>query len=372
MISVFGSDIKQKEIKYVTECMKSNWLGYGKIVERFEEEYSRKMGVQNFLMVDNCSNALYMAIHLLNLPQGSEVILPSLTWVSCAQAILLCGHKPVFADVDYHTMNITREFIIDKITDKTKAIMVVHYAGMPVKMDTIKNLGFPVIEDAAHAICSDYFGKKCGTMSDVGCYSFDSTKNLVAGDGGGLVLKSKEMYERAKYLRYCGIGKSGFDAAADTTGNARWWEYNIKEPFIRMLPNNINASIALAQLERISDLQERRKQIWEMYTNALCNEWWINTPVNNNYGTHSYFTYCIKVKKRDELAKFLFDNGVYTTLRFHPLHLNPLYKQEKEVLQNTEIINREGLNIPLHPRMKDADVEKVVTLIKMFGAGNGF
>ena len=155
MISVFGSQVGMEEIEAVKAVMQAQWMGFGKKVDEFEAAYSAKYNIDNFALVDSGSNALYMATHLLDLPKGSDVIVPSFTWVSCAQAVLLAGHNPVFCDVDLDTMNATKETISAALTSNTKAVMVVHYAGLPVEMDDVLSLGLPVIEDAAHAVaCS--------------------------------------------------------------------------------------------------------------------------------------------------------------------------------------------------------------------------
>ena len=157
-------------------------------------------------------------------------------------------------------MNVGRGYKV-KNYKKTSAIMVVHYAGLPVDMKPILELGFPVIEDAAHAIDSTYNGLPCGTIGDVGIFSFDAVKNLTVGEGGGITTKDPIKIERAKVMRYCGIGKSGFDSAVNNSNTkSRWWEYNIREPFIKMLPTNLAANIGLAQLNRIDTLQARRKR----------------------------------------------------------------------------------------------------------------
>lgn len=369
MISVFGSKVGKEEIANVTSVMEQQWMGFGKNVDKFEEKFSRKFNVPNFIMVDSGSNALFMAVTLLNLPKDSEIIVPSFTWVSCAQAVLLAGMKPVFCDVDLHSMNVTAKTIEKHISSKTKAIMVVHYAGLPVDMEEIKSFGLPVIEDAAHAVNSKHKGQHCGNIAEVGIYSFDAVKNLTAGEGGGLASREPELIERAKMLRYCGIGKSGFDAAiSNAKGKNRWWEYNISEPFIKMLPTNMAAGIALAQLEKIDELQSIRKRIWEIYQKEFEILKWIIKPKEAEVGdTHSYFTYCIRSPKRDELAHYLLDNSIYTTLRYHPLHLNPLYKQMDIRLENCETLNEDCLSIPLHPRLDDNDVDKIITTIKKFG-----
>ena len=368
MISVFGSLVGDEEISSVISCMNSQWMGFGKQVEEFEEKYQNKYQLPSFAMVDSGSNALYMAVKLLDLPAGSEVIVPSYTWVSCAQAVIVAGHKPVFCDVCLDTMNVRRVDIEPHITDKTAAIMVVHYAGLAVDMDPILDLGYPVIEDAAHAVDSTYKGQPCGRVGDVSIFSFDAVKNLTVGEGGGITARDPALIERAKVLRYCGIGKSGFDSAVNSSDDkSRWWEYNIQEPFIKMLPNNIAASIGLAQLDRIDALQARRKEIWDYYQDKFSEIDVIKTPVDASGGDrHSYFTYCIRVPQRDKLAHYLLDNEIYTTLRYHPLHLNPLYKQINVKLNNCEQLNEEALSIPIHPRMSENDSIKVADMVLRF------
>jgi aminotransferase len=371
MISVFGSLIDENEIDKVRSVMESQWLGFGKKVDEFEASFASYRGIPEMAMVDSGSNALFMAVKLLNLPQGSEVIVPSFTWVSCAQAVLMAGCVPVFCDVDLQTMNVRAIDIEPRITTKTAAIMVVHYAGLPVEMDSILALGLPVIEDAAHAVVSSYKGRPCGTIGDVGIFSFDAVKNLAVGEGGGLIARDPASMERARRLRYCGIGKSGFESAVSSAeGKKRWWEYHIDEPFIKMLPTNIAGAIGLGQLEKLDALQARRREIWQRYDHELGLLPGVDLPVGDSPHTeHSYFTYCIQAEDRDELAFYLFDRGIYTTVRYHPLHLNPLYGQMDVNLPNSQTLNARALNIPLHPRLTDDEVSHIVSSIATFQQG---
>ncbi|MFT7432685.1 MAG: aminotransferase [Alphaproteobacteria bacterium] len=367
MINVFGSKTGAQEIAHVSESLKAQWLGMGPKVTAFEKQYKERLGLESFLMVDSGSNALYMAIVLLELPKGSEIILPSFTWVSCAQAVILAGHTPVFCDVDINTMNVTAAHVKAQISKKTASIMVVHYAGLPVEMDEIQALGYPVIEDAAHAVDSHYKGTYCGGIADVGIYSFDAVKNIAVGEGGGITVKGEARATRAKLLRYSGIGKSGFEAS--TQGKKRWWEYNISEAFIKMNPSDIAGGIALGQLDNLDKNQARRKYIWDVYQEELANVPHFINPVDVREGDkHSYFTYSIRVTNgtRDALAHFLFDAGIYTTLRYHPLHMNEIYKETNKTLKNCEQLNEESLSIPLHPNLSDEDVQLVISKIKEF------
>ena len=365
MISVFGSKVSNRAIKIIKRSIKNQWLGMGPNVNAFESRFKERLGLNNFLLVDSGSNALFMAVSILDLPPNSEIILPSFTWVSCAQSILMAGHIPVFCDVDYNSYNVTADLIKQHITDNTGAIMVVHYGGLPVEMKPILELGFPVIEDAAHAVDSKYHGMSCGSIGDVGIYSFDAVKNLAMGEGGGITFKKDSDYHRAKIMRYSGIGKSGFEAS--TNGKSRWWEYNIVEPFIKMNPSDIHAAIGLDQLDNLSKLQKIRRRWWYFYQNAFKGIEGLTLPLNEDGNkTHSFFTYTIKVQnKRDDLAKFLYESGIYSTLRYHPLHLNPIYDFNKS-LSVTEKLNEEALSLPLHPNLNQKEVKYIVSKVIEF------
>ena len=365
MISVFGSNFGEEEVLAISETVRSQWIGMGQKVKDFEANFANHLATEDFLLVDSGSNALFMAIKLLDLPPQSEIIVPSFTWVACAQAIVMAGHQPVFCDVDMASQNVTAETVVPHISPKTKAIMVVHYAGKPVDMEPILALGFPVIEDAAHAVASTYKGKACGTLGTVGIYSFDSIKNLAMGEGGGLVCQDKEKLKMARQMRYCGIGKSGFQQAS-ALPNTRWWEYDIKEAFIKMLPTDLAASLGLVQLAKLQKNQTIRKKIWDIYQEELKEISWITRPIEaEEEEKHSYFTYFVQVPQRDKLALYLLQNNIYTTLRYHPLHLNSIYQSEVK-LPVSEHLNEVGLNIPLHPRLQDAELDYIIDKLKKF------
>lgn len=371
-ISVFGSDMSDLEKSYLSKCLDSQWIGFGEVVNEFENRLCEIRKFSNFTMVDSGSNALFLALHVLNLPKNSEVILPAFTWIACANAVVLAGLKPVFADVNPDTMNISVDTIRDVLTEKTSCIMVVHFAGLPVDLDPIIELGYPVVEDAAHAIYSDYKGRPCGSIGDVGIFSFDAVKNLAVGEGGGIVCKSQKDRVRVQELRYCGIRKSGFQAAANTSSSdlgKMWWEYDLAEPFIKMLPTNISASIGLAQLERRVELQEKRKAIWQLYQQCFSEIEFLITPkeeLGYEY-IHSFFTYAIRVPNRDALARHLLKNEIYSTLRYHSLDKYQSFsKNSKSILKNTESLNETALSLPLHPRLTKSEVHKIVNSILEF------
>lgn len=366
MINVFGSKTGIEEAEAVKDCFERQWLGMGPRTREFETQMAERLKLPGFVMLNSGSNALYMAVKLLNLPPGSEVIVPSFTWISCAHAVVLNRCKVVFADVDLRTHNIGAETIQPCLTPDTKAIMVVHYAGKPVDMRGIASLGYPIVEDAAHAVDATLDGKYCGGIGDVGIYSFDAVKNLAVGEGGGLTAKDPALLERAKVARYCGIGKSGFEAA--TYNKTRWWEYNISDFDHKYLPSDVAAATGLAQLKKLDAMQAYRKKIWDIYQKEWSSLSWMVQPVGPEAGeTHSYFTYCVRIvgPSRDRFAKYLLDNGIYTTLRYHPLHMNPIYRSSAK-LPVCEQLNEEGLSIPLHPNLSEADVSKILETVHAF------
>jgi aminotransferase len=366
MISVFGSSVGQEELAELQDCLARQWLGSGPKTQAFETAFGQRLGLPNVVAVNSGSNALFAAVTLLYLPPGSDVIVPSFTWVACAHSILLAGHHPVFCDVDLSTHNTTADTIHAALTRRTRAIMVVHYAGLPVRMQPILELGLPVIEDAAHAVDSAVGGRPCGGLGAIGVFSFDAVKNLTMGEGGALTTRDPALAGRARVLRYCGIEKSGLDAAASRPD--RWWEHRITAVFPKLLLSDLPAAVGLAQLRKLDALQAVRKRVWKTYQNAFSDLDWLVRPVEPEPGDrHSYFTYVVRLPNRDRSAQLLYEQGIYTTLRYHPLHLSPIFGADVR-LPNTERLGREALSLPLHPRLSDGDVERVVAAVRSLPA----
>ena len=367
MINVFGSLVGREELEEVRSSLEAQWLGLGPKTAAFEKLFAERLGLPGFVLLDSGSNALHLAVRLLDLEPGAEVIVPAFTWISCAHAVVLCGGAPVFCDVDYETQNATAETVARAVTPKTRAVMAVHYGGLPAEVEEIAGLGFPVVEDAAHAVDSRRRGRSCGGLAEIGIYSFDAVKNLVMGEGGGLTARDAALLERARRLRYCGIGKSGFEASASKD---RWWEYQVTDFFPKMLPSDIAASIGLAQLRKLDALQERRRRIWRRYQEEFQDLAWLRRPPEApERDRHSFFTYCIRVPggRRDALAKRLYAAGIYTTLRYQPLHLIPIYRSEAR-LPVCERLNEEALSLPIHPGLREADVDHIIGEVKKFPA----
>lgn len=367
LIQVFGSNMGIEELDEIRDCLERQWIGMGPKTAELEEALAEHLGVADFVLLNSGSSSLHMAVHLLGLPvgAGAEVIVPAFTWVACASSVLLCGHRPVFCDVNEETMNLDAEAVERALSPRTAAIMAVHYAGLPAPVDELKRFDLPIIEDAAHAIDSKTGGRACGALGDIGIFSFDSVKNLAMAEGGGVIAKEREHLQRARELRQCGVVNSGYEAAQQ---QERWWEHDIVAAFPKMVPSDVCAAIGLAQLLKLKAAQERRASIWRIYQRELGEISWIRCPMDAPEGDrHSYFTYCVRILdgSRDDLAKHLLEQGIYTTLRFHPLHLSPIFGCDT-TLPVTESLMHDALNLPLHPRLSERDVERIIGAIRLF------
>lgn len=366
MITVFGSAAGAEEAAEAAEAITGNWMGAGPKVRRFEQDMAERLGVPDLVMTNSGSAALHMAVTLLDLPPGSEVVLPALTWVACAQAVLLAGCVPVFCDVDLDSHNVTADLVAARMTSRTRAVMVVHYAGKPVDMAPVLALGLPVIEDAAHAVDSRHGGRACGTIGTIGIFSFDPVKNLATPDAGAVAARDPALVRRARELRHCGVDKTGFQARE---AKSRWWEHQVTAIYPHYGPNDVAAGVGLAQLRKLDRLQERRRAIWETYQERLADLAWITRPLEAaDDERHSYFCYTIRVAggRRDELAHYLLERGIYTTLRYQPLHLLPIFGGAAS-LPNCEALDGQALSLPLHPRLSGRDLARVIDAVQSFG-----
>jgi dTDP-4-amino-4,6-dideoxygalactose transaminase len=296
-------------------------------------------------------------------------VLPSISFVGMANAVAAYGATPVFCDVDERTLNATAETIEAKLSTRTRAVAIVHYGGLPCELDEIVRLveerGLALIEDSACSVSSTYRGRTCGTFGDFGVWSFDSMKILVTGDGGMMYLRDAELAQRAEEAFYLGLKTtSGLSSKAEH----RWWEFEISTFGRRAIINDIIAAIGLVQLDRLPSFIDRRREIHEAYDGGLDGIEGLLTPSPvPDHATSSYYFYWLQTapEKRDELAPFLRDRGVYSTFRYYPLHLVEHYGSDSS-LPVSEAVTRSTLCIPIHQAMTDADVSHVVESIREF------
>lgn len=316
-----------KEIEYIQDAINDRKIcGDGKYTKKCNEWLEKKTGTAKALLTTSCTHATEMAAILSDIQPGDEVIMPSFTFVSTADAVALRGATPVFVDVRPDTMNIDEKKIEEAITEKTKAIIPVHYAGVSCEMDTImgiaKKYGLKVIEDAAQAIGSTYKGKACGTIGDYGCYSFHETKNISMGEGGALLIRDKENVERAEIIREKGTNRSKFYRGEID-------KYTWIDAGSSYLPSELNAAYLYAQFELFDRIENTRKVAWKRYYDELASlekKGFIERPTIPKECKHNAHMFYIKVKDIDEReAVIRYFKGKDTSLVFHyiPLHSSP-------------------------------------------------
>jgi dTDP-4-amino-4,6-dideoxygalactose transaminase len=241
--------------------------------------------------------------------------------------------------------------------------MLLHYGGHPCDFDAIREAcsGLYILEDSANSIVSTYKGRNCGTLGDIGCFSFDPMKMLVCGDGGMMTFNRESLYKKAKLLRYFGIVDQASGLDAIKTGRTDWWEYDLGCISERYVSNDIASAIGRVQLRKLDGFIRRRKCIWEMYQAAFKD---FTPPEPLQETTSSYYLYWIQTEKRTEIAKRLYENGVYTTFRYFPLHMVKYYRSGCR-LPVAESINKIALNLPVHQNLTDEDVERIIKCVEV-------
>ncbi len=370
-------DLGKGEEREILKVLRSRWLSTGPVTNRFEKAFSDLLGGGEAIAVSNGTAALHLALASLGLKKGDEVILPSFTFVATANAVLYNGAKPVFADIrGWEDLNIAPHEIENKITRKTKAIMVMHYGGYPCDMGTILKVaerhGLSVVEDAAHAPGSEYRGKKCGTLGALGCFSFFSNKNLVTGEGGMVFTRDRELAERVRALRSHGMKALSWDKY-----RGRLSSYDIEILGYNYRTTEIQSVLGLVQLKKLERNNRRRRKLVEIYRKELQGVSEVFIPFLDAEGPYSYHLFPILIhgepetrasSLRDDLMKRLKDGGIQTSIHYPPVHLFSLYRKrfgcKAGMLPMTEAMSQRVITLPLHPRMDATDVRRITQKVK--------
>lgn len=373
MINVFQPCVGNDELNALAPVFRSCWLGAGARLTEFLQSFARHLGVSvsELQSVSTCTEGLFQAVAALRLAPGDEVVLPAVSFVGAANAILACGARPVLCDVDQRTLNPTPEHVEAALTPRTKAIIVLHYGGHPGWIEEIAELArtrsLKLIEDAACAIGSSVGGRMCGTFGDIGVWSFDSMKILVTGDGGVLWTRDPAIAARVGYGTFLGLDAPGMAKAATQSA---WWEVDPTFPGRRARMNDVSAAIGTVQLGRLPNFLWRRAQIAARYTEAFGRLDWLLLPPSPQPGTAtSWYFYWIQTSPgvRDTLAHHLRDAGIYTTFRYWPLHRMQLYATDRS-LPGADNAAASTLLLPIHNGLSDADVEIVINAVGAFRA----
>lgn len=366
MLSVFRPSITQREIDAVVETLRSGWIGLGPKTAEFETRFAEFVQVPHAVGTSSDTAALTLALQLLDVGPGDEVLVPTITFVSTAHVACYNGATPVFVDVDRQTLNIDLADAQRRLTPRTKAVIPVHYSGRPVDITALRAAvgAIAIVEDCAHAAGSLLHGRPVGSLGDIGCFSFHAVKNIAMGDGGALVCSRPDWAARAKRLRWMGIDQDTWKRSWG--GKTYGWEYRVTEIGNKLHMNDIAAALGLVQLERLQETNGRRQQIVRRYFDELSDLPWLQLPPPDTPTSQSaWHLFCVQCDCRDDLATYLMERGVSTSVHYYPIHMHPCYGNSVTLPVAEEVWQR-ILTLPLYPDMTDADVALVTGLIREF------
>ena len=362
-----------KELEYMQQAIKNKKIcGDGEFTKKCSHWMEEKFQANHVLLTTSCTHALEMAAVLTQVKPGDEVILPSYTFVSTADAFVQRGATLVFVDIRPDTMNLDERLIEDAITDKTKVIVPVHYAGVGCAMDEIMEIAarhhLMVVEDAAQGVYAYYKGRALGTIGDFGCYSFHETKNYSMGEGGALVFQNNDFLERAEIIREKGTDRSKFFRGQ--VDKYRWMDYGSS-----YLPSDLNAAYLWAQLEMADTIRKDRLDSWNYYNEELlplAEAGYIEQPFIPDYADHNAHMYYIKTKDletRGRLIDFMRKHDILTVFNYVPIHSAPAGKKFGRFHGEDKYTTKESerlVRLPMYYHLKEEDREQVVKAIKEF------
>ncbi len=365
----FGAE----ETEALRHTLASGWVGMGPKTVEFEQKFAAYMGVEHAVALNSASAALHLAMLAAEV-EGQEVLTTAMTFVSSNHAILLGGGRPVFCDIEADTLNISPQEIRKKITPTTRAIIVVHYGGHACNMDPIMELarehGLWVIEDAAHACGGLYRDRKLGTIGDMGCFSFQATKNMTTGDGGMLATNDATLAARVRKLRWMGISRPTWERFQPGKPR-RVWMYDVEEVGFKYEMNDVAATLGLVQLAKLEQANQQRRRLVERYREAFAGIDGIEFTPAKPYACNACYNAVLKVDAeiRDELCGFLDQHGIDSNVHYYPNHLLPLYRPYTTRLPVTEAQWPRILSIPLFPGLRLEEQDQVIECVREFVAG---
>ena len=370
--------IDKDDIKEVVKVLKSDWLTQGPMVQKFEESLAEYCVAKYAVAVSSGTAALHLACLASGLKKGDEAITSPVTFLATPNAILYTGAKPVFADIDYDTININPEEIKKNITRKTKAILPVHFAGFPCKMSEIAKLArkysLTVIEDACHSLGAQYRSGRdwvrVGSCqhSDMTVFSFHPIKHITTGEGGAIITNSKKLYEKLKVLRNHGIYRD-----KKSIGRGSWF-YEMRELGFNYRITDFQCALGLSQLKKVDGFIQRRREIASIYNAAFSGISGVEIPPTTSNLKHVYHLYVLKIdfkrfkSTRKELMLQLKKKGIFAQVNYIPICHQPFYRKngfgQNQKFKMAEQYYRKALSIPIYPVMKDDDVRRVAGVLK--------
>lgn len=356
-------DFDHKEIDAAAGVINSGWLTMGEVTRGFEKKFSEFLGVRHAIAVSSCTAALHLANLALNIGRGDEVICPSLTFVAGVNSVLYTGAKPVFADITgIDNFNISSEDIERKITKRTRAIQVLHYAGFPCDMRRItavaRKYGLNIIEDCAHAIGSSYKGRMCGTIGDIGAFSFFSNKNMTTAEGGMVVTNDDALADKITLMRSHGMTSVTLERYR---GHA--FDYDVIMPGFNYRIDELRSAIGVVQLEKLRGNNAKRRRLVELYRQRLSDASGMIMPFSDTEGVYSHHIFPILLNRgidRPAFMRHMKKKGIQTSIHYQAVHLFDLYRNSYKCRRNglalTEQVAGREVTLPLYPSMNNRDV----------------
>ena len=368
------ASLGEEEVQAVSEVIRSGWLTMGPRTFQFEREFAEYVGASHAIAVSTGTAALHLALEAAGIRSGDEVLLPTTTFTATAEAVIYLGARPVLVDIDPVTMNLDPEDAVRRITAKTKALIPVHLGGQPCNLDEIQQLArandLGVIEDAAHALPSDYRGKRVGQISEFTCFSFYATKTLTTGEGGMVTTNNSAAAERMRLMRLHGIER---DAWKRYRGDGSW-RYEVLEAGFKYNLTDLQSAMGLVQLRKCDEMWRARKSIAQRYTEAFRQLDELVIPqVYPDRGT-SWHLYVLRLQRRrmrldrDSFVRSLNERGVGCSVHFIPLHLQPYYQRAYGYrggdFPSAEQQYSDCFSLPIFPGMTDEEVQHVIRAVR--------
>lgn len=361
--------IEDEEIKEVIDTIQSNWLSKGPKTIQFEKAFSDYVHAKHAIGLNSCTAGLHIAQLAAGIGPGDEVITTPYTFVASANTIIHTGAKPVFVDIDPVTMNIDVNQIEAKITERTKAIIPVHFAGYPCDMEPLmeiaKKHNLIVIEDAAHAVYTQYKGKMIGSIGDYTCFSFYATKNLATGEGGMVTTNNEEAADQLRVMSLHGMSKNAWNRYAEKGS----WYYEVEYPGFKYNMTDIQASFGIVQLEKLNKMQQIREKYAKMYNEAFQKVEGLITPYSDEINRHAWHLYVLRFESdrftinRGEFIEKLNEKGIGTSVHFIPVPMHPYYKKLGYKIEDypQALAAYEGaISLPLYPKMSEEQIHRVI------------
>lgn len=365
--------VDESDIQAVVDVLKGDYLTTGPFVKEFEDKVANYVGAKYAVAVSNGTAALHMACFAAGIKEGDEVIVSPMTFAASANAVLYCGGTPVFADIDPVTYNIDPDRIEEKITDKTKAIIPVDFSGQSVDMDRIKEIAdkhdLIIIEDAAHALGSEYKGRKVGSQADMVEFSFHPVKPITTAEGGIVTTNSEDLYRKMMIFRTHGITR---DQEILNENHGPWY-YEQQHLGYNYRLTDVQSALGTSQMNRIDDFITRRREIVKLYNDAFKALKEIMTPFEADYSNSGWHIYVIKIKPelltiaRKEIFEALQAENIGVNVHYLPVYLHPYYRDlgyEKGLCPKAEELYENMITLPLFPSMSNEDVNDVVVAVK--------